>query len=176
MLTFEKKCSDGTCILNKLSGVSVLDAKVTTYSGDSWADIALVTNSSGNNLTVYNLSKYGQFESLGDPYSISIPPAYFSSGQNNISLFLGDKIGQPQNISRADKIFYSIKVPGYVGYGEGYVFNSSNEATANATERLRNYLESISGEELSSYNISTSLSIEGIRKLSEVTLVKFIIW
>jgi len=176
MLTFEKNCSNGTCILNKSSGVSVLDAKVTTYSGDYWADRAIVTNSSGNNSTIYNLSKYGPFESLGDPYSISIPPAYFSSGKNNISLFLGEKAGQAQNISRADKIIYSIKLPGYVGYGEGLVFNSSQEARANATRRLINNLTSISGEELSSYNISTSLSIEGIRNLTQVTLVKFIIW
>jgi len=177
LLTFEKNCTNGVCAFSKAPGVSVLEARVTSYSGDYWTDAVKVVNSSGSSAVVYNLSRYGDFERLGDPYSVSIPPQYFSNGQNNISLYLGAQNGSLQNVSRADKIVYSIKVPGYVGYGgDMLVFNSSDEAKLNATQRLIEYVESISGEQLTSYQISTSLSIEGIRKLSEVTLVRFIMW
>jgi len=177
MLTFEKNCASGVCTINKSPETDILNAKVTSYSGDYWVDLVKISNSSGSNRTVYNLSKYGDFENLGDIYSLSVPPSYFSNGQNNVYLFAGAQSGSPLEDSIVEKMIYSIKVPGYVGYGgENFVFNSSDEARNNATQRLVQYVKSISGEELSSYSVSTNLSIEGIRRLSDVVLVKLVVW
>ncbi|MBN2095265.1 MAG: DUF2341 domain-containing protein [Candidatus Aenigmarchaeota archaeon] len=177
LLTFEKNCTGGYCILNKSADVSLIDARVTSYSGDYWADLIQVSNSSGHVSTIYNLSTYGDFEVLGDPYSIKLPSDFFSDGANNITLYHGIENGNPQNQSKAYRVIYSIKVPGSVGYGgDEFVFNTSQEARDNATERLIQHIESKTGEEISSYEISTSLTIEGIRELSQIALVRFIMW
>ncbi len=59
---------------------SVVETRVTSYSGPRWTNQLKV-----NNVTVYNLSQYGSdYIKLGDPYVIHIPNSFINITQNNI--------------------------------------------------------------------------------------------
>jgi hypothetical protein len=74
------------------SGMRFVDAAVTSYSGEYWTD-RLVMNSTA----VYNLSYYSTlYDSLGDPYMISVPASLLQPGANSISTRLGI---DPSNLS-----------------------------------------------------------------------------
>jgi hypothetical protein len=65
-------------------GMRVLDAVVTSYSGEYWTQDVVV-----NDVVIYNLSNYGSvYSSLGDPYRIDVPVSVISSN-NTIELSIG---------------------------------------------------------------------------------------
>ena len=75
------------------SDVTVVDAYVTSYSGDHWTDQLFV-----NGNIVFNLTQYGDdYSVIGDPFIIQIPALLLNSGSwNNITLRIGDN---PDNSS-----------------------------------------------------------------------------
>jgi len=174
-LTFEKNCTNGTCILDKKNETEILDAKITSYSADYWTNLVILTNSTSENLTIYNLSKYGEYEKLGDPFMISIPKETVSNGTNEIQIFLG--INETDRISGSNdsKLIYSLKVPGIVGYGS--VFNTIEEAEEDARKRLEEKIYNLTGQEISISGINTGTStITGVRTISNTSLVKLVYW
>jgi len=174
-LTFEKNCTNGTCILDKKNETEILDAKITSYSADYWTNLVILTNSTSENLTIYNLSKYGEYEKLGDPFMISIPKETVSNGTNEIQIFLG--INETDRISGSNdsKLIYSLKVPGIVGYGS--VFNTIEEAEEDARKRLEEKIYNLTGQEISILGINTGTStITGVRTISNTSLVKLVYW
>ncbi|MBU2634333.1 MAG: VWA domain-containing protein [Nanoarchaeota archaeon] len=64
--------------------VSIIDAKVTSYSGSKWTDNIKIYNSQNPWTEVFDLSDYGEdYEFLGDPYIVNIPPELIAVGENN---------------------------------------------------------------------------------------------
>ena len=174
-LTFEKNCTNGTCILDKKNETEILDAKITSYSGDYWTSLVVLTNSTSENLTIYNLSKYGNYERLGDPFIISIPVKYISNGTNNITLMVGLSEDNQTLGSNDSKLIYSLKVPGFVGYGS--VFNTIEEAEEDARNRLKDKIFNLTGQNISILGINTGTStITGVRTISNTSLVKLVYW
>lgn len=172
-LSFENNCTDGTCNLIKKNETEILEAKVTSYSGDYWTNLIVLTNSSAENLTIYNLSKYGKYEKLGDPFMISIQKEKISNGTNTISIFLGINETDRIPVSNDSKLIYSLKVPGYVGYGS--VFDTLEEAEEDARNRLEEKIFNLTGQTISILGVNTNTNtIHGIRTLSNTSLVKLI--
>ena len=174
-LTIEKNfTSQGRASLIKPNETELLEVKVTSYSGDYWTSLVTVNNSLGN-FTAYNLSIYGGYQKLGDPFIVSIPTSYISNGTNNITLFVG--LGESNQTlgSNDSKLIYKLKVPGYVGYGS--TFNTSEEAKQDAINRLVNKIYNLIGINISGWGIVKAT--EPIRKVGSIyapSLVKVIIW
>jgi len=173
-LTIENNfTSPGIISLIKPNETEVLDAKITSYSGDYWTSLVVLTNSTSKNRTIYNLSGYGEYEKLGDPFIISIPVKYISNGTNNITLMIG--LGKDNQTlgSNDSKLIYSLKVPGFVGYGS--VFNTSEEAKEDAINRLEEKIYNLTGQNISVLSINTNTNIiRGIGTLSNTSLVKLV--
>ncbi|HDI06416.1 MAG TPA: DUF2341 domain-containing protein, partial [Candidatus Aenigmarchaeota archaeon] len=173
-LTIENNfTSPGIISLIKPNETEVLDAKITSYSGDYWTSLVVLTNSTSKNRTIYNLSRYGEYERLGDPFIISIPVKYIANGTNNITLMIG--LGKDNQTlgSNDSKLIYSLKVPGFVGYGS--VFNTSEEAKEDAINRLEEKIYNITGQNISVLRIDTNTNIiRGIGTLSNTSLVKLV--
>ncbi|MCK5040522.1 MAG: VWA domain-containing protein [Candidatus Aenigmarchaeota archaeon] len=124
------------------SGITVLDARVTSYSSDYWTDRVYINNSDGSGWQkIYNLSDYGpEYRLLGDPYIVNIPSNVVIQGENlSIQMNTGINYLTPTNTSPDNRMIYTFKVPGSVGYGE--VFSNQTAATEDAKERLRLFLE-----------------------------------
>lgn len=171
---FEENCSETSCFINNNNDTKLIDSKVTSYSSDYWTKTLLLDPGSGNK-TIYNLSIFGKYPSLGDPYMLYIPVEEFSSGENNIFIILG--INNTQNIlnSADSKIIYSIKVPGFVGYGG--IFNTMQEAKDDAEERLKQKIYDLTGKNISISGISTETNvIQGVKTVSNTTLIKLLYW
>jgi len=175
-LTIENNfTSPGIVSLIKPSETEILDAKITSYSGDYWTNLVILTNSTSENLTIYNLSKYGNYERLGDPFIISIPVKYISNGTNNITLMVGLSEDNQTLGSNDSKLIYSLKVPGFVGYGS--VFNTIEEAEEDARNRLKDKIFNLTGQNISILGINTGTStITGVRTISNTSLVKLVYW
>ena len=174
-LTIEKNfTSRGKVSLIKPNETELLEVKVTSYSGDYWTSLVIVNNTLSN-FTAYNLSIYGGYQKLGDPFIVSIPTSYIANGTNNITLFVG--LGESNQTlgSNDSKLIYKLKVPGYVGYG--LAFNTSEEAKQDAINRLVNKIYNLIGIDISGWGIVKAT--EPIRKVGSIyapSLVKVIIW
>ncbi len=96
--------------------VTVYDAKVTSYSGNTWTDKGLIYNNNAWT-TFYNLSTFGSnYQKLGDPYTIYLPVNLIKSGDNTIRIGTGispsnTTIGSPDN-----RIIYTVGVPLSINY------------------------------------------------------------
>jgi hypothetical protein len=174
-LTIEKNfTSPGRVSLIKPNETEVLEAKITSYSGDYWTSLVTINNSLGN-FTAYNLSVYGGYSKLGDPFIISIPISYIANGTNNITLMVGLSEDSQTLGSNDSKLIYKLKVPGYVGYGS--TFNTSEEAKQDAVERLINKIYNLIGINISSWGIAKPTEpIRGISAVYAPSLVKIIVW
>lgn len=99
---FENNITQG--FLTVPEGVTVADAKVTSYSGKAWTD-----NLTINDNRVYKLSDYNDnYINLGDPFIVSVPEGYLSSGVNDIIVSAG--VG-PENYSGGsedNRIIYNL--------------------------------------------------------------------
>lgn len=107
---FGNNISNGTIEIPQ--NLSIVDARVTSYSGDSWTD-KLVVN--GN--TVYKLSDYGNsYQSLGDPFSVNIPAGYMNNGNNSITISTGINATNSTGGSSDDRAIYTLSLNAFSGY------------------------------------------------------------
>lgn len=85
------------------SGVRLVEAVVTSYSGDHWTDLVSVGGT-----TVFNLSRYNYYYSaLGDPYRVGIPvDTLVSGGTNTITMRTGDNATYPTGCSDNNSLIY----------------------------------------------------------------------
>jgi hypothetical protein len=170
----EKECINGVCEIERPEGISVIDARITAYSADYWTDLIIVEGAEGQK-TAYNLSQYGLYLALGDPFVIDIPPALISEGENEISVYLGHDAEKNELLCPDCRLTYSLKVLGSVGYGE--VFASAEEAMADAAQRLIDLISGLSGETVGISDIDATPSLmSNVKTLSNVVLVKLIAW
>jgi len=124
--------------------VKVVNAKITSYSSDNWTDMLWI-NSSATGIwkEVYNLTKYGSdYTQLGDPFIIHIPVNDISSGNNSARIETGisPNITEKSGGSPDDRVIYTIRVKGAVGYGG--INETCDGAINEAYQRLN---ESIGG-------------------------------
>jgi hypothetical protein len=148
------------------AGLTVSDAKVTSYSGDLWTSILLLKNSStANYQVIYNLSSLSQsFENLGDPYIVQIPANKIGIGENNTVLISTALNGSNSSGGSPDnRVIYTININTYVNYSgvfdraEGC--NWSVQYEDNSMDSLR-IPSSYSGSERCAYNASTNCNLE----------------
>ncbi len=98
--------------------VSVVEAKVTSYSAEHWTHYVLVNNSLGLS-TAYDLSEFGtDYFQLGDPYIVDIPASYIMSGENNtVKIMTGDGPNNDTGCSQDNRAILTAKMGGSVSYG-----------------------------------------------------------
>ena len=107
---FENNISSGT--LTIYANTSVLDARVTSYSGSKWTDNLVV-----NGNTVYSLSDYGSdYQILGDPFVVDIPTGNINIGNNSITISTGINSSASTNGSSDNKVIYTLLLNGFVDY------------------------------------------------------------
>jgi hypothetical protein len=112
---FGNNLSDG--MFEVAQNVNVLDAKVTSYSGDMWTDYLNI-----NNLTeVYNLSYYGDdYTLLGDPYVVQIPVQNVQRGNNVVRISTGLSPGNYTGGSPDSKVLYTVGIDLSINYSNIY--------------------------------------------------------
>jgi hypothetical protein len=150
------------------SGVTVTDAKVTSYSANYWADRLRIENSSSLFEPVYQLWQYDdEYTRIGDPYLLQLPVAKVQSGTNGVQVDTGLDENDTQGGSPDNRVLYTVEVEGTVGYDDVYIkseggnytfstidgpvtiqvgnssdtWNASNDAVDDATERLVDKLD-----------------------------------
>lgn len=107
---FGNNISSGT--LTIYANTSVLNAKVTSYSGAKWAD-SLVVN--GN--TVYRLSDYGNdYHLLGDSFAVNIPAGSINEGSNSILMSTGTNATTNTGGSNDSRVIYTLLLNGFADY------------------------------------------------------------
>ena len=159
---------------NVSSEVTVIDAKITSYSSEYWTDRLNVSNSSGIWNRIFWLADYGnEYRKLGDPYIVQIPAELIGPGNNSVRI--GTGLG-PNNVtggSPDDRAIYTMRFRAFVDYGN--VFNSSELADQDAIQRLidktRNYVN-VTVDDVATY----TETISGIRWLWGPSLLKIVVW
>lgn len=107
---FGNNVSSGT--LTIYANASVLDAKVTSYSGSKWTDNLIVN---GNN--IYRLSDYGNdYQILGDPFAVNIPIGNMGQGSNSITISTGTSPLNSTGGSNDNRVIYTLLLNGFVDY------------------------------------------------------------
>jgi len=93
------------------TGMTVYEAKVTSYSGERWTDAVSIKNSAYNWLNFYNLTSIGNYYyMLGDPYTVNIPVEYIQEGNNSIRIRTGTDPLNSSGGSPQDKVIYTAGV------------------------------------------------------------------
>jgi ribosomal protein S19 len=160
---------------NVSEDVRVVEARVTSYSSQYWTDRLRINSSATGNWTrVYWLGDYGSdYQTLGDPYIAQIPANLIGVGNNSIRIGTGISPENATGGSPDDRVIYTIRFEGSVGYGN--VFNSSQDAVNDAVNRL---LEKVSSfVDVGIENIVTqNETVGGIRWLWGPSLLKIIVW
>jgi hypothetical protein len=101
---------------NVLDNVTVIDAKVISYSGNKWTDYAAINNSK-NNKVVFNLSNFGSsYRELGDPFIVNIPADYVAAGTNSITVRTGVSAANHTGGSADNKAIVTFLVKNSLGY------------------------------------------------------------
>lgn len=142
------------------SQVTLYDAKITSYSGSRWTDLAFIDNSAYTWFNFYNLSEFGKYYYfLGDPYIVNIPIEYITTGNNNIRIKTGfdpqnQSGGSPQN-----RVIYTVGVDleinssGVFEKAEGCVWSLSYE---DGTSGSLTVPSTYSGTEICYFNQTTN--------------------
>lgn len=102
-------------------GLTVTDAKLTSYSGAFWTKGAYLKNALTGNAyqSVYNLTKFGvNYTSLGDPYNVYYPANLLQANATN---YVRDELGLnasdvSANCSASDKFLYTFRVRAYAPF------------------------------------------------------------
>lgn len=104
LITYEKQFDNATAIAFTLPpNVTVLDAKILSYSGAQWTAKAVI-----NNYTIYQLANYGNdYTRQGDPFEIHIPVEKIGV-QNNITLLTGLSPTNHTSGSSYNKLVYTV--------------------------------------------------------------------
>ena len=128
---------------------TIVETSVISYSGSRWTDNAKI-----NDISVYNLSRYGvDYIRLGDPYSINIPNNLVQKN-NNITITTGLSPSNSSVGSLSNKIIYkTIKnmtsySPIYA-HSNGCLWNIQFEDNTNSTMNIPN---NYSGENICYYS------------------------
>jgi len=83
---------------------TILEAKVISYSGPRWTDNVLI-----NNVSVYNLSWYGEdYTKLGDPYAIALPLSHIQE-INLVEVSTGTSPENSTSGSQYNKAIYRLR-------------------------------------------------------------------
>ncbi len=99
-------------------GMTLTDARLTSYSGFYWTKGGYVRNSltGGTNQSVFNLSVYGpNYSTLGDPYSVYLPVSLLSLNETN---YVVDELGlnrsySSPNCSSSNRVIYTLRLRAY---------------------------------------------------------------
>lgn len=155
--------------------VKVVDAKITSYSSEYWTDMLWVNPSvTGGWKEVYNLGYYGNdYTRLGDPFIIHIPVDNISSGNNSVRIETGLNPVSKTGGSPDDRVIYTIRVRGLVGYGN--TFSSSDLAIADANQRLMDLVSSYVNIMTDDVQNETK-SITGVQSIWGPSLLKVVTW
>jgi hypothetical protein len=103
---FDNNITQGTLTIPQ--NISVIDAKVTSYSGSKWTDNLIV-----NGGQVYKLSDYGEdYTQLGDPYIVQIPINYLNQGPNEIVISTGISPTNSTGGSKDNRAIYTLLLNG----------------------------------------------------------------
>ena len=94
------------------NGLRIIDAKVTSYSGEHWTD-ALIVNSN----EVYNLSKYSlNYVKLGDPFFVYIPVNNLFNGTNSFFIRTGFSPVNETGCSSNNSLIYTGLIKSSISY------------------------------------------------------------
>ena len=95
----------------------VYDAKVISYSGDTWTDKASIDNSVYDWYNFYNLSYFDNYYYiLGDPYTVNIPVSLIQTGYNTIRISTGLDPTNSTGGSLYNKVIYTIGIDLKINY------------------------------------------------------------
>ncbi|MBU1975684.1 MAG: VWA domain-containing protein [Nanoarchaeota archaeon] len=103
-ISFEsEKFQNCTPTIEIAEGLRLIDAKITSYSGDYWTDEVRV-----NNQEVFNLTSFStEYYSVGDPFIVQIPTNTLTTGTvNNFMIRTGDEDGNFTNCSKNNSLIY----------------------------------------------------------------------
>jgi hypothetical protein len=96
------------------TGVRVVDAVATSYSGSHWTRTLTI-----NSNVTYNLTNYAtSYISLGDPYLVYVPPGTLASGTNNIYIDTGDDSQNSTGCSPNNTLIYTVLIPSAISRSE----------------------------------------------------------
>ncbi len=168
--------------INISEGIKVSDLKVTSYSSDYWTDRVYLKNSTGEWIRVFWLSDFGSnYAKLGDPFIVQVPIDLLTKGNNSIGVGTGISAENATGGSPDDRIIFTIRIKGLVGYGN--VFETRKEAEADAKSRLIQKLNETLGEFRDYVEIDYDKDIyidprviQGIRWMYGPSLFKLIAW
>ncbi len=107
---FNNNISTGTLYI--YPNTSVLDAKVTSYSGNKWTDNLVVNGNNVYSLNVYN----SNYLILGDPFIVNLPTSLINEGSNTITISTGLNSTSPTGGSNDSRALYTLLVNGYADY------------------------------------------------------------
>jgi hypothetical protein len=155
--------------------VKVVDAKITSYSSDYWTDMLWINSSTtGVWEEVYNLTYFGNdYTILGDPFIIHIPIDKISSGKNSVRIETGISPLSKTGGSPDDRVIYTIRVKGSVGYDK--TFPSSDLAVADANQRLMDLVSDYVNVMTDDVQNQTK-SITGVQSLWGPSSLKVVTW
>ncbi|NJL43912.1 MAG: hypothetical protein HC945_01125, partial [Nitrosarchaeum sp.] len=105
-LTFQTdQFNSCTPTVNIYQGVRLVDAVLTSYSGDHWTDLVRVTSPSIG--TAFNLSRFSDvYQRLGDPYLVQVPVNLLQSGSNSLYIRTGDGPTNSTDCSANNTLIY----------------------------------------------------------------------
>ena len=97
--------------INIYQGLRLVEARVTSYSGEHWTDLVAV-----NNDVVYNLSEFSSnYVILGDPYTVDIPVTSLINGNNTVTIRTGDSPANSTGCSANNSFIYKAMVNSSIG-------------------------------------------------------------
>lgn len=128
--------NDCSATVDLPTGIKVVDAKVTSYSGKHWTRTLII-----NSNVVYNLTDYNSnYITLGDPYIIQAPNV--TSGANQFYIDTGDDPDNSTGCSKNNTLIYTALVPsstarsGVVEHAEGCNWTIQFEDNTNNTRTI----------------------------------------
>ncbi|MFH1722036.1 MAG: VWA domain-containing protein [Candidatus Altiarchaeota archaeon] len=106
--------------LSVRDNLTVVDVKITSYSGEYWTDYLSLNNSAGS-YDIYTLRDShfgGDYTILGDPYFIQVPASLIKNGENNsFTIGTGNDPSTPTFCSEYSRAIYTVRLRGSVDYG-----------------------------------------------------------
>ncbi|MFH1134367.1 MAG: hypothetical protein V1735_07830 [Nanoarchaeota archaeon] len=115
------------------SNDSILDARVTSYSGDRWTDLVTI-NAANKNVSIFNLSSYGDdYQLFGDPFILEVNPHLIQTGLNTFRIETGYSAANRTGGSPDDRFIYTALISssasseGIGDYATGCVWTIESE-------------------------------------------------
>jgi hypothetical protein len=155
--------------------VKIVDAKITSYSSEYWTDrFYLKSSKTGGWSNVYWLGSYGtNYQKWGDPFIVQIPVNNISTGNNSVRIGTGMSSTSGIGGSPDDRVIYTIRVKGSVGYDK--TFPSSDLAVADANQRLMDLVSDYVNVTTDNVQNQTK-SITGVQSIWGPSSLKVVTW